>query len=792
MPYVASQIRRKNNALFALLDQLDVKLSQYLVADDASRDAIPDYVRMTGCECRVLDSAEAGGGEAIYQLESDLITWTVKVLTDYIPVSEKGAASGVAQLDSDGFILSTQLRNLFINDAYVVADEAAMLALTTTRGNVVMLTDAPDAGEVWLKLNDDDPATIADFADLTSVVGVSSVKVGENGVASTGAVAFTLSTLLAATSNFTSFNSQIASAPSVAGNTSAISTLQSDITAINQAISDLQDAIAALGTGITVHNQTLEYAINRFVWASGRVYKSISAVPVDILITNATYWDVFGGYPEDVLTDGDVEATLTGTVGKLPDSNAVKTYVDDLLPGVGVPGGALGSIQTNLDDQVFDGFGNWNGQRMQIDFEDGVVDVKEMHSLKRTSSVAVSWGEVGTDAIPVGVYGHTCLDFDNKIWIIGGRTSTGLSRKVFWSDDDGATWTEAGTDSLPVATEHHSSVVFDLKMWVIGGNTGSGATRKVYWSTDGITWTEAGTDALPEARSRLSVVVFDDGGGDAMFLIGNSNIANALKVRKSLDGITWTEVGTDVFPIPIGFPNALVFDNKIWTIGGYNNSGGTLILKVYSSPTGEVWSESGTDVLPVTRYLSTTIVYDNKIWAIGGFQSLAVDSIYWSSDGTTWNEYGTPLPIGLASAKSLIVNGQIYIFGGGTGNLTTYSRKVYAFSGTSLTGMGVNDSVYLQNDIAVLREALKRITRWSSSDNSEYAIQVLLNGVLTEVLSLVGDHMKLNGFAQLQEIADPAGVPDAGFGRLWLSSDTSKLRFQDDSGNKFNIDMTAV
>ena len=790
MPYVGSQLLRKNNALFALLDQLDVKLSQYLVADDAARDAIPDYIRMTGCECRVLDSAEAGGGEAIYQLESDLTTWTVKVLTDYIPVSEKGTASGVAQLDSDGFILSTQLRNLFINDAYVVADEAAMLALTTTRGNGVMLTDAPEAGEGWLKLNDDDPATIADFADLTSVVGVSSVKAGENGVASTGAVAFTLSTLLAATSDFTSFNAQIASAPSVAGNTSAISTLQSDITAINQAISDLQDAIAALGTGITVHNQALGYAINRFVWASGRVYKSISAVPVDILITNATYWDVFGGYPEDVLVDGDVEATLTGTVGKLPDSNAVKTYVDDLLPGVGVPGGALGSIQTNLDDQVFDGFGNWNGQRMQIDFEDGVVDVKEMHSLKRTSSVAVSWGEVGTDTIPVGVYGHRCLDFDNKIWIIGGKTSTGLSRKVFWSDDDGATWTEAGTDSLPVATEQHTSVVFDLKMWVIGGNTGSGATRKVYWSTDGITWTEAGTNALPVATARHATIVFDDGGGDAMFLVGGTG--EPRKVRKSADGITWTEVGADALPLGLGYHGLLGFNGLMWVIGGYFTATSQTSLKVYSSPTGETWTESGTDVLPEARYLSTFIVYDNKMWAIGGLVSVALDSIFWSSDGETWIEFGTPLPVGLALAKSLIVNGQIYIFGGGTGNLTTYSRKVYAFSGTSLVGMGVNDSVYLQNDIAVLREALKRITKWSSSDNSEYAIQVLLNGVLTEIVSLVGDHMKLNGFAQLQEITDPAGVPDAGFGRLWLSSDTSKLRFQDDSGNKFDIDMTAV
>src|SRR3990167_6372531 len=331
MPYVSSRLRRKNNALFEIAEQLDLKISNFVVASDAERDAIPTYVRMTGGECKVLDSAEAGGGTAFYELESDLTTWTLRNLVDYIPLSQKGANGGVADLDSEGFLNPQRIRNLFIQDSYIVAQEADALALTTVIGNVVVMTDAPDAGRVILKLNNADPALISDFAELTSAIAVASFKAGEDGTPQTGAVSFTLSSLLADTSDFTSFNSQIASAPSVAGHTSAISTLQSDITSINQAISDLQDAIAALGTGITVHNQTLEYAINRFVWASGRVYKSISAVPVDILITNATYWDVFGGYPEDVLVDGDVEATLTGTVGKLPDSNAVKTYVDDLL-----------------------------------------------------------------------------------------------------------------------------------------------------------------------------------------------------------------------------------------------------------------------------------------------------------------------------------------------------------------------------------------------------------------------------------------------------------------------------
>src|SRR3990167_9061703 len=790
MPYVGSQLLRKNNALFALLDQLDVKLSQYLVADDAARDAIPDYIRMTGCECRVLDSAEAGGGEAIYQLESDLSTWTIKVLTDYIPISEKGVASGVATLDAQGFIQSTQIRNLFIQDSYIVAQEADALALTTITGNVVVMTDAPDAGRVILKLNNADPALISDFAELTSAISVASFKAGEDGTPQTGAVSFTLSSLLADTSDFTSFNSQVADSPSVAGNTSAISTLQSDITAINQAISDIKDAIAAVGTGITVHNQTLTYAIDRYVWANGRVYKSISAVPADTLITNTTYWDVFGGYPEDVLVDGDVEATLTGTVGKLPDSNAVKTYVDDLLPGVGVPGGALGSIQTNLDDQVFDGFGNWNGQRMQIDFEDAVTDdVKELFSLKRTSSSTLGWIEAGTDSLPNGTRLHSALVFDpgdgEKMWRIGGDNATIKTRKVYWSTD-GITWTEAGTDALPVAVTKHASVVFDSKMWVIGGETLSGDTRKVYWSTDGITWTEAGTDALLVATRHHTAVVFDS----KMWVIGGyvTGTGPVRKVYWSTDGITWTKAGTDALPIATYTHSSVVFDSKMWVIGGYTAD---YTRKVYWSTDGITWTEAGADALPVATRYHASVVYDSKMWVICGvIPSIATQKVFFSANGITWTELGTDsFPVATSFHVAVVFNSKMWVIGGFT---TIYTLKVYSYSSALLTGFGANDSVYLEDNLGITIEVLKRLVKWNNSNNSEYAVQVLLNGVLTEIVSLVGDHIKLNGFAQLKEIADPSGSPATGYGRLWLSSDTSKLRFQDDAGNKFDIDMTAV
>ena len=55
--------------------------------------------------------------------------------------SQKGANSGIAELDSDGKVPSAQLPAIAITDTFVVADEAAMLALTAQTGDLAIRTD---------------------------------------------------------------------------------------------------------------------------------------------------------------------------------------------------------------------------------------------------------------------------------------------------------------------------------------------------------------------------------------------------------------------------------------------------------------------------------------------------------------------------------------------------------------------------------------------------------------------------------------------------------------------------
>ena len=58
-----------------------------------------------------------------------------------IPATEKGANNGVATLGSDGKLTTGQIPDVTITDTFVVASEAAMLALTAQVGDVAVRTD---------------------------------------------------------------------------------------------------------------------------------------------------------------------------------------------------------------------------------------------------------------------------------------------------------------------------------------------------------------------------------------------------------------------------------------------------------------------------------------------------------------------------------------------------------------------------------------------------------------------------------------------------------------------------
>jgi hypothetical protein len=62
-------------------------------------------------------------------------------LEDYIPLSQKGTTGGVASLDVEGKIITSQLPALAITDTFAVSTETAMLELVVEIGDVAVRSD---------------------------------------------------------------------------------------------------------------------------------------------------------------------------------------------------------------------------------------------------------------------------------------------------------------------------------------------------------------------------------------------------------------------------------------------------------------------------------------------------------------------------------------------------------------------------------------------------------------------------------------------------------------------------
>jgi hypothetical protein len=88
-------------------------------------------------DLRFLTDAER---QEIIDLRTDVGSLQTNI-GDYIPLTQKGAANGVATLDANAKIPTSQLPSLAVTETFVVTSEAAMLALTAQVGDVAVRTD---------------------------------------------------------------------------------------------------------------------------------------------------------------------------------------------------------------------------------------------------------------------------------------------------------------------------------------------------------------------------------------------------------------------------------------------------------------------------------------------------------------------------------------------------------------------------------------------------------------------------------------------------------------------------
>jgi hypothetical protein len=222
--------------------------------------------------------------------------------------------------------------------------------------------------------------------------------------------------------------------------------------------------------------------------------------------------------------------------------------------------------------------------------------------------------------------------FGGKLWKSGGEGGNIYGSDV-WSSDDGVNWTEE-TQPWPnwapwAERGRHTMLGFNGRLWVMGGY----ALQPPYhvnfndvWSSpDGVNWTQEIAVAPWSARGGHTSVVFDN----RMWVIGGG--PNKRDVWSSADGINWT-LATDSPPWPpVAGHVSVVFRGRMWVIGGLT-TGNTVLNQAWSSVDGVNWKLESSDAPWGRRAGHMSVVFNNRIWIMGG-------SGDWTSRPDIWS-YG--------------------------------------------------------------------------------------------------------------------------------------------------------
>ncbi len=342
------------------------------------------------------------------------------------------------------------------------------------------------------------------------------------------------------------------------------------------------------------------------------------------------------------------------------------------------------------------------------------------------------------------------LQHDGKLWMIGGMQGQDAGGNIvfgndLWFTEDGIKWMKASDDVDYGGRAAHESVEFDGRMWLIGGIAGnyiSNCKTDVWYTpfkgtptitpshtvsptispthtisktftispthsvsptisatptitetatisatftaspdvTDtptatitispvigpppdaGMTWQLATAAASFSERSGPSSVVFDG----KMWVIGGLNPAGAYNdVFSSVDGANWvTETASAAFG-PRGFHTSVVMNNRIWIIGG-GPSYGSNYSDVWSSADGINW-DLETTTTPFNRCLHASVVFGGRMWVIGGMDNtFGLHNDVWSSaDGVNWTQETVNAGFSKRFSQSAIVfNGKIWVLNG--------------------------------------------------------------------------------------------------------------------------------
>lgn len=209
---------------------------------------------------------------------------------------------------------------------------------------------------------------------------------------------------------------------------------------------------------------------------------------------------------------------------------------------------------------------------------------------------------------------------------------------------------------------------YNFPVFTVGNQMWAFQADGNWYSTDGRNWRKS---ELPPSRLNSGYqkyVQFND----AVYALGTmegnyTNMRLGSRIARTNDFKRWDVLAeTSELPARV-FYGSVVFNNKIWLMGGYD--GKKFYNDVWNSSDGVHWTRIAEETAWSPRTASTAVVFKNRIWIIGGglidgmpSDGRAGKEVWSSADGINWTR-ATNKMARLWGASPIVYDGQLWLVG---------------------------------------------------------------------------------------------------------------------------------
>jgi hypothetical protein len=220
--------------------------------------------------------------------------------------------------------------------------------------------------------------------------------------------------------------------------------------------------------------------------------------------------------------------------------------------------------------------------------------------------------------------------YQDRMWIIGGDPLQGHYQCEVWNSEDGVNWTHVN-DGVPMPWAPrvlHYTFALNNALYIIGGQTlpqhapaPEAFYHDIWRSRDGVHWEEVHmqTPFTPQRGLICGTAVFQDRvwliGGGKYPTLELDHYVYENDVWSSSDGVHWECHTVNAPWTGKVYHNVVVFDDRLWIIGGQSKTGNT--NDVWYSSDGTNWYEID-DAPWQKRHAASLFDYNGRLWMVGG------------------------------------------------------------------------------------------------------------------------------------------------------------------------------